>query len=268
MNYVENMRKSRSNKKGCGRNRQKGGTGSFAYSFGGPVAPGAPYAAEVVRSPACQQATPPGFLNSVPQHGLPGMYGGRYTNTFEVVGPAGIAVMNPQSIPCEGAPSNPLNQVGPSRITELAASTVLPGPGVPYSTAMGPFTRVGGGKRRKGSKRRRGSKRSKKTRRQRGGVGGPGSEFYIAPRAGYTFLPSDLAGGKGGMLADGQTPFALNVPYSSADRPNPACGITGGARHRGSRTTGSKNNRGARSRRNRRKNRKTRSKKSKRTCRR
>ena len=222
MNYVENMRKSRSNKKGCGRNRQKGGTGSFAYSFGGPVAPGAPYAAEVVRSPACQQATPSGFLNSVPRHGLPGMYGGRYTNTFEVVGPAGIALMNPQSIPCEGAPSNPLNPVGPSRITELAASTVLPGPGVPYSTALGPFTRVGG--------RRKGSKRSKKTRRQRGGVGGVGSEFYIAPRAGYSFLPSDLAGGKGGMLADGQTPFALNVPYSSEDRPNPACGTTGGAR--------------------------------------
>jgi hypothetical protein len=259
MNYVENMRKSRSNKKGCGRNRQKGGTGSFAYSFGGPVAPGAPYAAEVVRSPACQQATPPGFLNSVPQHGLPGMYGGRYTNTFEVVGPAGIAVMNPQSIPCEGAPSNPLNQVGPSRITELAASTVLPGPGVPYSTAMGPFTRVGG--------RRRGSKsKSKKTRRQRGGVGGPGSEFYIAPRAGYTFLPSDLTGGKGGMLGDGQTPFALNVPYSSEDRPNPACGTTGGSRttgskNRGSRTTGSKNNR--------RKNRRSKkSKKSKRSTRR
>ena len=221
---MEKMRKSRSNKRGCRRNRQKGGTGSFAYSFGGPVAPGAPYAAEVIRSPACQQATPPGFLNSVPRNGLPGMYGGRYTNTFEVVGSAGIPLMNPQSIPCDGAKANPLNQVGPSRITELAASTVLPGPGVPYSTAMGPFTRVGGGKKRKGS-------RSKKTRRQRGGVGGPGSEFYIAPRAGYTFLPSDLAGGKGGMLADGQVPFALNVPYSSADRPNPACGTTGGSRY-------------------------------------
>jgi len=255
MNFVENMRKSRSNKRGC-RNRQKGGAASYAYSFGGPVAASAPYAAEVIRAPACQQATPGGFLNSVPQHGLPGMYGGRYTNTFEVVGSAGIPVMNPQSIGCEGARSNPLNQVGPSRITELAPSTVLPGPGVPYSTAMGPFTRVGGGKRRKGSRskggRRRGSK-SKKTRKQRGGVGGPGSEFYIAPRAGYTFLPSDLAGGKGGMLADGQTPFALNVPYSSEDRPNPACGTTGG-----SRTTGSKNNR--------RKNR--RSRKSKRSTRR
>ena len=260
MNYVENMRKSRSNKKGCGRNRQKGGTGSFAYSFGGPVAPGAPYAAEVVRSPACQQATPSGFLNSVPRHGLPGMYGGRYTNTFEVVGPAGIAVMNPQSIPCEGAPSNPLNPVGPSRITELAASTVLPGPGVPYSTALGPFTRVGGSK-----SRTKGSKRSKKTRRQRGGVGGVGSEFYIAPRAGYSFLPSDLAGGKGGMLADGQTPFALNVPYSSEDRPNPACGKTGGSRTMGSRSNRGSRTRGSRSRRTRR-NRKTRkSKKSKRT---
>lgn len=247
MNFVENMRKSRSNKRGC-RNRQKGGAESYAYSFGGPVAPGAPYAAEVIRAPACQQATPGGFLNSVPQHGLPGMYGGRYTNTFEVVGSAGIPVMNPQSIGCEGARSNPLNQVGPSRITELAPSTVLPGPGVPYGTAMGPFTRVGG--RRKGS-RSKGSKR----RKQRGGVGGVGSEFYIAPRAGYTFLPSDLAGGNGGGLADGQTPFALNVPYSSGDKPNPACGTTGGSRTRGSRSRRSKGSRTTGSRSNRRKNR-------------
>ena len=250
MNFVEKMRKSRSNKKGCRRNRQLGGTGSYAYSFGGPVAPGAPYAAEVIRAPACQQATPGGFLNSVPQHGLPGMYGGRYTNTFEVVGSAGIPVMNPQSIGCEGARSNPLNQVGPSRITELAPSTVLPGPGVPYGTAMGPFTRIGGRRRHRGS-RTKGSKR----RKQRGGVGGVGSEFYIAPRAGYTFLPSDLAGGTGGGLADGQTPFALNVPYSSSDKPNPACGTTGGARRKGSRSR----------RRNRRKNRKTRSKRSNRS---
>jgi len=46
-------------------------------------------------------------------------------------------------------------------------------------------------------------------------IGGAQQQFYSVPRAGYTHMPSNMAGGEGGGLADGKTPFLLNVPYSS-----------------------------------------------------
>ena len=54
----------------------------------------------------------------------------------------------------------------------------------------------------------------RKTRR--GGASGVNQQFYSVPRAGYTHMPSNMAGGEGGGLADGKVPFLLNVPYSSA----------------------------------------------------
>jgi hypothetical protein len=129
------------------------------------------------------------------------MYGGAYTNLFEVYGPN--AISNQLTIPCEATRTqNPLNLVGPSRITA-------------------PAPMIRGGKRTR-----------KPKRKMRGGVGGVGSEFYIAPRAGYSHIPSDMAGGESGTLADGKTPFLLNVPYSSANGANSACSKTGGKRRK------------------------------------
>lgn len=212
MNHVEKMRRSRRGRRsGCRRNRMRGGTGGFGYSFGGPVA-GSPivnnYGQEVVRYASCGdtgRAAP-----SVSARGLPGLSGGaRYTNTFEVVGPAGIAITNPISISCDVAKPNPYNLTGPDRVTALAPATELPKPGV-----------FKGGRRCWTSKRKR----------QNGGVGGVDSQFYIAPRAGYTTMPSDMAGGDSGLLADGKTPFLLNVPYENKPMANPACLKTGGRR--------------------------------------
>ena len=187
----------------CRRNRrgQRGGTGGFAYSFGAAV-PGTLGDGIVERSASCGNVYRPAPYSGTGQ-GLPGMNGGAYTNMFEVYGPN--AISNQMTIPCEATRTqNPLNLAGPSRIT--APPPQMPSP-------------IIGGKRTRKSKRE-----------MRGGVGGVGSELYIAPRAGYSHVPSDMAGGESGTLADGKTPFLLNVPYSSENVSNPACSKTGGKR--------------------------------------
>ena len=192
----------------CRRNRrgQRGGTGGFGYSFGSAV-PGTLGDGIVQRSPSCGDAYRPSPYSGAGR-GLPGMNGGAYTNLFEVYGPN--AISNQLTIPCEASrgTQNPLNLASPSRIT------------APAPMVSSPFA-IKGGKRTR-----------KPKRRMRGGVGGVGSEFYIAPRAGYSHMPSDMAGGDSGTLADGKTPFFLNVPYSSANVANPACSKTGGKRRK------------------------------------
>lgn len=191
----------------CRRNRrnQRGGTGGFGYSFGSAV-PGTLGDAIVSRSPSCGEVNRPAPYSGA-GHGLPGMYGGGsgilYSPVHEVYGPN--AITNFARLPCQASTHNPLNLVGPSRITALPADMANP---VPSKGIVG----------------------GKRTRRMRGGVGGVGSEFYIAPRAGYSHMPSDMAGGESGTLADGKTPFLLNVPYPSANGGNPACSKTGGRR--------------------------------------
>lgn len=195
----------------CRRNRrgQRGGTGGFTYSFGAAV-PGTLGDGIVQRSPSCGDAYRPSPYSGAGR-GLPGMNGGAYTNLFEVYGPN--AITNQLTIPCEGSQGtrNPLNLAGPSRVT-------APMPMVPSPV---PSRGIVGGKRTR-----------KPKRRMNGGVGGVGSEFYIAPRAGYSHMPSDMAGGQSGTLADGKTPFLLNVPYSSINGANPACVKTGGKRRK------------------------------------
>ena len=197
----------------CRRNRknQRGGTGGFGYSFGSAV-PGTLGDAIVNRSPSC------GEVNRLSPYsgagnGLPGMNGGGsgilYSPVHEVYGPN--AITNIARLPCQASAHNPLNLVGPSRITALPGD--IPNPV--------PSRGIVGGKRTRKSKHR-----------MNGGVGGVGSEFYIAPRAGYSHMPSDMAGGNSGTLSDGKTPFLLNVPYPSANGGNPACSKTGGRRRR------------------------------------
>lgn len=49
------------------------------------------------------------------------------------------------------------------------------------------------------------------------------------PKVGYTQLPSDSMGGNAGILADGKTPFMLNIPYSTSPSSALAC-MKGGKR--------------------------------------
>ena len=199
-NVVRSMKQSRSQRKsGCGRNRTRGGAAGFSYTTGPPISNYAPYAAEIVRSPSCGDVNRGEDVNSMKGHGLPGMNGGRYTTEFEVVGSAGIPVRSVLSIPCDRAVSNSYNMVGPDRVTALAAQAPFPSPGL-----------------LKGGKRYSRSKKMKKMKKMTKGGANATTPFLISPRAGYTTWPSDMAGGESGRLADGKTPFLLNVPYSSA----------------------------------------------------
>jgi hypothetical protein len=54
--------------------------------------------------------------------------------------------------------------------------------------------------------------------------------LYEVPRSGYTTWPSNASGGNAGTLADGKTPFLLNVPFSAQPTADSACIKTGGAR--------------------------------------
>jgi hypothetical protein len=130
------------------------------------------------------------------------------------------------------AAQNPLNK---GSITSLLTA---PAPLVPLPTPM------------KGGRRSRRNRRSHR-RSQWGGVGGVDSMVYEAPRAGYTTAPSNGSGGNAGTLADGKTPFLVNVPYSAQPGISSSCVKTGGGRRRGSRKSRRKGRKGGRkSRRN------------------
>jgi len=235
MNNIATMRKA-SRRRGCRRNRrntQMGGAGE-AYTLGGHVA-GAPivnnYGQEIVRFPSCENATRPGYIaDAAIKGGLPGfsgggrrrsrrnrsLKGGRYTFEPNVVG--GIGMMEPRYSGCgDAAIQNPLNKGDVSSlITAPPAQVPTPRP-------------MSGGRR--------------KTRKQQyGGVGGVDSMVYNAPRAGYSFWPSNAEGGNAGTLADGKTPFAINVPFSAQPVVSQACLKTGGGR-KSRRRRGSKKSR-------------------------
>lgn len=238
MNRSQSYRAARRN--GCRRNRlsrQSGGAGE-AYTLGGHVA-GEPivnnYGQEIVRFPSCEGAVRPGYLNDYPiKGGLPGLggsqlggkrvrktrgrkskqmkkrtlKGGRYAIGFEVVGPSAVAIPTTDYTGCgagQEAIHNALNK----------------GDGFPgnFLTAPPPLYNPATGAPLRGGKRTR----------QHGGVGGVDSMAYTAPRAGWTTMPSNAQGANGGTLADGKTPFEINVPYSAMPAPSPACLHTGGA---------------------------------------
>lgn len=242
-------------RKGCRRNnRQRGGAGE-AYTIGGPVTGQHVinnYDGEIMRFPSCEEAIRPGYLTNAPiKGGLPGFsgggrrrrrthrkmrggrgdfttgatqasaqwdvgsaqVGGRFTNEFNVVGDSKIALMEPSYSGCgDGlvAQQNPFNKGEiSSLITAPPALVPTPTPG-------------SGDVLQKGGRRRRAY--------QSGGVGGVDSMFYSAPRSGYTNWPSDAEGGNAGTLADGKTPFLIQVPFSAMPTPSQACIKTGGGR--------------------------------------
>lgn len=208
MNNMAAQRRA-SRRKGCRRNNQKGGAGE-AYTFGSHVA-GSPiinnYGQEVVRFPSCEGGVRPGYIDDAQiKGGLPGFAqrGGRYTNEFNVVN--GVGMMEPTYSGCGTgmeAISNPLNKGDLSSLI----------------TAPAPAAQKGG--------RHRKYRKTRKTN-QYGGVGGVDSMVYSAPRAGWTTFPSNAQGGDAGTLADGKTPFLINVPFSAQPTPSLACLKTGG----------------------------------------
>ena len=139
--------------------------------------------------------------------------GGRYAIGAEVTGPGGIAFATTDYTGCGSgleAIHNSLNK------GDNFPTAYITAPPPQYNPATG--VKLAGGRR--------------KTRKQCGGVGGVDSMAYSAPRAGYTHEPSNAAGANGGTLADGNTPFLLNVPYSAQPTPSPACLKTGGGRRK------------------------------------
>ena len=84
-------------------------------------------------------------------------------------------------------------------------------------------------KARKGRKGRKASRKTRKSRRYNAMGGGVDNMVLQMPKVGYTQLPSDSMGGNAGVLADGKTPFMLNIPYSTSPSTSSAC-MKGGKR--------------------------------------
>ena len=92
-------------------------------------------------------------------------------------------------------------------------------------------------KGRKASRKgRKASRKSRKSRRYSGG--GVDNMVLQMPKVGYTQLPSDSMGGSAGILADGKTPFMLNIPYSTS--PSSASACMKGGKRKGSRKASKK----------------------------
>jgi len=183
---LRKLRKSRKSYK-----RKHSGGGSSAYTFGQAVAPGAPYASQVVPVSACQAVARPGEIMgySPPgRGGLPGFGGGGSRRRSK-------RTRRQRSIRGGGWTVNTAAPLG--------------GPNVLVdNTRIRPCT-FGGGRR--------------SSKKQRGGaslLGSPDLAAYQAPNAGYTNNPSPWVSSSG-------APVLLQQPYA-ASAMNPACIKTAG----------------------------------------
>ena len=229
--YNARVQRRQSRKRSCRRNRKMyGGGAGLSYSFGGSVDPSNPglgNGATVIPFSSCGAAVSSGHINDVgTTGGVPGfgskMYGGSSSMTDPIdallklagqtggsyttspVGGPNPFMDRPYSGCGEGAFAvrNQLNEVAPSTITAPPA--------------------LKGGRRSRKCWSRRG-------RRMNGGAA-VDAMLYEAPRAGYTFAPSNSSGGNAGTLADGKVPFAVAVPYTAQPSASSACIKTGGRR--------------------------------------
>ena len=219
------MPKKQYKRKGT-RRAQRGGA-SATYSFGSSaVAPGAPYATEVVAGSACQAATKFDHIsNYVPpgRGGLPGYAGGgkrkRSTKKKHIghkFAEFSKRVLKSLHFFKKGSRKQ---RGGAPYVVNVGQTTGGPNPIVPITKGAcegGPVTTV----------------QYSAPGVQRGGVGGVGSEFLQMTNAGYSnetpkWVSSTGTPGGGSLI---QQPYA---PTSM----NPACFHTGGAR-RGSKRKG------------------------------
>ena len=242
--YNARVQRRQSRKRSCRRNRKMYGAGAgLSYAFGpsvDPSNPGLGNGATVIPFSSCGNVPSSGRIHDtgtmggVPGFGskmyggsrsmsdpidallkLAGQTGGGYT-TGAVVGPNPF-MNRPYSGCGEGAFSvrNPLNETVPSTLT---APPALKG----------------------------GRKNSRRNRRMNGGAA-VDAMIYQAPNAGYTFAPSNSAGGRAGTLSNGQTPFQVAVPYTAQPSASSACLKTGGRRRsRKNRKNSRKNRRNSR----------------------
>jgi hypothetical protein len=186
------------------RRRGQWGGDSASYGFGAAVAPGAPYASEVVAKEACLAVPRPGTLvdYSAGSGGLPGLTrgGGRVSRRKQN---GGRWMADPAQTTGGPNPIMPVTRIG----CEGGMVDTSPPGAAPNPVPM----------------------------RQSGGVGGVASPFYQVPTAGYGNTPSTWVSSTG-------TPSLLQTPYD-ARAMNPACLKTGGGRkskRRGSKRRGSK----------------------------
>ena len=185
------------------KRRQSGGE-SAAYTFGSAVAPGAPYASQVVPVSACQAVARPGEIAgySPPgRGGLPGFGGG---------GRRGRRGRRDHS---KGTRRQRKTRGGGWTVNTAAP---LGGPNVLVdNTRIRPCT-FGGGKSR-------GSRRLRRGKRQGGGaslLGSPDLAAYQAQNAGYSNTASPWVSSVG-------APVLLQQPYAAGSM-NPACIKTSG----------------------------------------
>ena len=224
--YNARVQRRQSRKRSCRRNRKMyGGGAGLSYAFGGSVDPTNPSlgnGAAVVPFASCGSAVSGSRISdSGTMGGVPGFggkqYGGGYT-MGAVIG-SNPFMDRPYSGCGEGAfyMKNPLN--------ELSSSTITAPPAL------------------------KGGRRGRKcwSRKMNGGAA-VDAMVYDAPRAGYSFFPSNTAGGNAGTLGDGRTPFQVAVPYTAQPSVSPSCLKTGGRRRSRKNRKSSRKNR--RSRRN------------------
>lgn len=130
-----------------------------------------------------------------------GQRGGRYTNEFAPISGATGALMEPRYSGCgDGmlALRDPLNSPAAQAVNVITAPPAQVPLPKPMMGGAGPYA--------------------------------VDAMLYEVPRSGYTTWPSNASGGNAGTLADGKTPFLLNVPFSAQPTPDGACIKTGGAR--------------------------------------
>ena len=231
MNRARSERNRR--RKGCLRNRkQNGGGAGTSYAFLGsvdPTNPGLGNAAQVTTFPSCQNAVRPGYIPDAPiRGGLPGfsggrrrrtnrrrkMYGGVYTFSPAIVGDVNVAVPGRPYAGCgEGAYAQPNPLAGADARLQITAPpglvSAVPGMPIPQRGGMAPYFGA-----------------------NNQSLHGSDAMLYEVPRAGYSQWPSDTSGGNAGTLADGKTPFEVNVPYTAMPNPSSACLKTGGGSRR------------------------------------
>ena len=252
MNRARSERNRR--RKGCLRNRKQNGAGAgTSYAFLGsvdPTNPGLGNAAQVTTFPSCQNAVRPGYIPDAPiRGGLPGfsggrrrtqrrrrgnrkMYGGVYTFDPQVVGDVNVAVPGRPYAGCgEGAYAQPNPLAGSDARLQITAPpgimSAVPGLPIPGLQKGGMAPYIGANNQ---------------------SLHGSDAMVYEAPRAGYSQWPSDTSGGTAGTLADGNTPFEVNVPSTALPNPSSACLKTGGSRRRKNRKSrkNRKNRKGSR----------------------
>ena len=167
------------------RRRSQWGGDSASYGFGAAVAPGAPYASEVIAKEACLAVPRPGTLvdYSAGSGGLPGLTGGGKRRRL-----------------------SRRKQNGGRWMADPAQTTGGPNP-------IMPVTRIGceGGMVDTSPP---GAAPNPVPMKQSGGVGGVASPFYQVPTAGYGNTPSTWVSSTG-------TPSLLQTPYDARSL-NPA----------------------------------------------